>query len=210
MNNLFANCVKFVAVSAFLATGLVTAEAAKREGEWYRDPTTGALVQHSTVRRRGYASNKSPIRKRLVRYDEKYAPGTIIVDTSERRLYYVTKRGRAMKYGIGVGRDGFTWSGTHRITRKAEWPGWTPPATMIRRVKRETGKTLKGYYPGGPNNPLGARALYIGSTIYRIHGTNQPWTIGQAMSSGCIRLANEDVEDLYARVNIGAKVIVKH
>ncbi|MGI9367042.1 MAG: L,D-transpeptidase [Rhizobiaceae bacterium] len=159
---------------------------------------------------RRYASNKSPIRKRVVRFDASYAPGTIVVDTSERRLYYVMKRGRAMKYGIGVGRDGFQWQGTHRVTRKAEWPGWTPPRTMIRRVKRETGQQLKSYYPGGPNNPLGARALYIGSTIYRIHGTNQPWTIGQAMSSGCIRLANDDVTDLYNRVNVGAKVIVRN
>ena len=159
---------------------------------------------------RRHASNKSPIRKRKVRFDSSYAPGTIVVDTSERRLYYVMERGKAMKYGIGVGRDGFTWTGKHRITRKAEWPGWTPPATMIRRVKRETGVQLKGYYPGGPNNPLGARAMYIGSTIYRIHGTNQPWTIGQAMSSGCIRLANDDVKDLYSRVKVGARVIVRH
>ena len=159
---------------------------------------------------RRYASNKSPIRKRRVSIDSSYSPGTIIVDTSERRLYYVTNRGSAMKYGIGVGRDGFQWQGTHKVTRKAEWPGWTPPKTMIARVKRETGQTLKSYYKGGPNNPLGARALYIGSTIYRIHGTNQPWTIGQAMSSGCIRLANDDVTDLYNRVQIGSKVIVRN
>ncbi|MDD9909576.1 MAG: L,D-transpeptidase [Ahrensia sp.] len=186
------------------------AYAAKKEGEWYRDVTSGELRQHRVNRRTGYASNRSPIRKRVVSIENKYRPGTIIVDTSERRLYYVMKRGRAMKYGIGVGRDGFQWTGTHRISRKAEWPGWTPPKRMIARVKRETGKTLKGFYPGGPNNPLGARALYIGSTIYRIHGTNQPWTIGQAMSSGCIRLANDDVEDLYARVKIGSRVIVRH
>jgi lipoprotein-anchoring transpeptidase ErfK/SrfK len=154
-------------------------------------------------------SNRSPIRKRSVRYDEKYAPGTIVVDTKERRLYYVTKRGRAIKYGIGVGRDGFRWSGTHRVTRKAEWPDWRPPQTMINRVRRESGVKLKSFYAGGPDNPLGARALYIGSTIYRIHGTNQPWTIGQAMSSGCIRMANNDVEDLYKRVGVGAKVIVR-
>ena len=159
---------------------------------------------------RRYASNKSPIRKRQVRFDTKYAPGTIVVDTSERRLYYVMKRGKAMKYGIGVGREGFQWQGTHRISRKAEWPSWSPPPVMIARVKRETGKTLKSYYEGGPNNPLGARALYIGSTIYRIHGTNQPWSIGQAMSSGCIRLANDDVTDLYNRVKVGSRVIVRH
>lgn len=210
MKKILLTFVKTMAAAAFLVAAHGSAQAAKKEGEWYRNPTTGAMEQYRATRAGRYASNKSPIRKRAVRFDPKYSPGTILIDTSERRLYYVMKRGRAMKYGIGVGRDGFTWSGTHRITRKAEWPGWTPPATMIRRVKRETGKTLKGYYPGGPNNPLGARALYIGSTIYRIHGTNQPWTIGQAMSSGCIRLANDDVEDLYARVNIGAKVIVRH
>ena len=111
--------------------------------------------------------------------------------------------GKAMKYGIGVGRDGFRWSGQHRITRKAEWPGWTPPAQMRKRVP-----DLPAYMPGGPNNPLGARALYIGSTLYRIHGTSEPWTIGQAVSSGCIRLTNEDVTDLYDRVKVGALVVV--
>jgi len=155
------------------------------------------------------ASNKSPIPRRVVSFSGNYKVGTIIVDTAERRLYYVMGRGKAMKYGIGVGRDGFRWSGTHRISRKAEWPGWTPPARMIRRVKRETGKQLKSFYPGGPNNPLGARSLYIGSTIYRIHGTNQPWTIGQAMSSGCIRLANDDVTDLYNRAKVGSRVVVR-
>ena len=159
---------------------------------------------------RRYASNRSPIRKRQVKFDSSYAPGTIIVDTSERRLYYVMKRGKAMKYGIGVGREGFQWQGKHRITRKAEWPSWSPPPVMTARLNRESGVTLKSYYEGGPNNPLGARALYIGSTIYRIHGTNQPWTIGKAMSSGCIRLANDDVTDLYNRVKVGSRVIVRH
>lgn len=187
-------------------TQTASVEASQRwydmaERKWKTGPKPSA---------RRYASNKSPIRKRRVRIDSSYAPGTIIVDTSERRLYYVMKRGRAMKYGIGVGRDGFQWQGTHNITRKAEWPSWTPPKTMIARVKRETGQQLKSYYPGGPNNPMGARALYIGSTIYRIHGTNQPWTIGQAMSSGCIRLANDDVTDLYNRASVGAKVIVRN
>ena len=154
-------------------------------------------------------SNRSPIRKRTVRFDKSVAPNTIVIDTGERRLYYVTKRGKAIKYGVGVGRDGFQWSGTHRVTRKAEWPDWRPPQEMIRRVKRESGVQLKGFYAGGPNNPLGARALYIGSTIYRIHGTNQPWTIGKAMSSGCIRMRNEDVTDLYDRVKTGTRVIVR-
>jgi lipoprotein-anchoring transpeptidase ErfK/SrfK len=146
----------------------------------------------------------SSIKKEIVAYDTKFKPGTIIVETSERRLYLVLDDGRAMKYGIGVGRDGFRWSGQHSITRKAEWPGWTPPAQMRQRVP-----DLPAYMPGGPNNPLGARALYIGSTLYRIHGTSEPWTIGQAVSSGCIRLTNEDVTDLYDRVKVGALVVVR-
>lgn len=155
-----------------------------------------------------YRSDKSPIRRQTVRFD-KYPPNTIFVDTAERRLYYTIGNGKALKYGIGVGRDGFRWTGTHKVTRKAEWPGWTPPSVMRARVKRETGRTLPAYVPGGPENPMGARALYIGSTIYRIHGTNQPWTIGKAMSSGCIRMANDDVIDLYNRVNVGTRVIVR-
>ena len=145
----------------------------------------------------------SSIKKEIVAYSTKYKPGTIVVETSERRLYLVLGDGKAMKYGIGVGRDGFRWSGQHRITRTAEWPGWTPPAAMRKRVP-----DLPAYMPGGPNNPLGARALYIGSTLYRIHGTSEPWTIGQAVSSGCIRLTNEDVTDLYERVKVGALVVV--
>jgi len=146
----------------------------------------------------------SPIAKAIVDYDTKYKVGTIVVETGERRLYLVLADGKAMKYGIGVGREGFTWSGTNKVTRMAEWPGWTPPAQMRKRVP-----DLPAYMPGGPENPLGARALYIGSTLYRIHGTSEPWTIGQAVSSGCIRLTNEDVTDLYERVKVGATVIVR-
>lgn len=153
------------------------------------------------------ASDKSPIPREVVRYDGPYGKNTIVVDTSERRLYYTLGNGRAIKYGVGVGREGFTWAGTDRISRKAEWPGWTPPPQMIRREAAK-GRQLPAYMPGGPNNPLGARALYIGGTLYRIHGTNQPWTIGQAMSSGCIRMANEDVMHLYEQVGVGTKVVV--
>nr|WP_144293714.1 L,D-transpeptidase [Rhodoligotrophos appendicifer] len=142
--------------------------------------------------------------KRLEAFDGPQKPGTIIVRTAERKLYLVLPGKQAMVYGVGVGRDGFTWKGTHRVTRKAEWPGWTPPAEMH---KRQPG--LPAYMPGGPDNPLGARAMYIGSTIYRIHGTSQPWTIGQAVSSGCIRMVNEEVIDLYSRVKVGATVIVQ-
>ncbi|WP_419912914.1 L,D-transpeptidase [Hoeflea sp.] len=156
-----------------------------------------------------YRSDKSPIPRRVVRFKESYPAGTIIIDTSERRLYHVMSNGKAMKYGIGVGRDGFTWQGKNRISRKAEWPGWTPPEVMRRREAAK-GRILPKYMKGGPNNPLGARALYIGSTIYRIHGTNQPWTIGKAMSSGCIRMANDDVRHLYERVDIGTRVVVRN
>ena len=143
--------------------------------------------------------------REIVRYDGPEGPNTIIVSTSERRLYYVLGDGTAIKYGVGVGRDGFQWSGRHKITRKAEWPGWTPPAAMRKRQPH-----LPAYMEGGPNNPLGARALYIGSTLYRIHGSNEPWSIGQAVSSGCIRMANEDVTHLYDQVKIGTRVIVRN
>lgn len=147
----------------------------------------------------------SKIRKSVVDYATNYKPGTVVVETSERRLYLVMEDGKAMKYGIGVGRDGFRWAGTHRITRKAEWPGWTPPPQMRKRVPG-----LPAYMEGGPENPLGARALYIGSTLYRVHGTSEPWTIGQAVSSGCIRLTNDDITDLYDRVKVGALIVVHH
>lgn len=156
-----------------------------------------------------YRSDKSPIPRKTVKYDASVPEGTIVIETSERRLYYVLGNGKAVKYAIGVGREGFEWSGSDKISRKAEWPGWTPPAVMRARVKRETGRILPAYQPGGPDNPLGARAMYIGGRIYRIHGTNQPWTIGEAMSSGCFRMANEDVIDLYKRVEVGTKVIVR-
>lgn len=146
----------------------------------------------------------SSIKRETVSYETKLKPGSIVIETSERRLYFVLPDGKAIKYGVGVGREGFTWSGTNRISRTAEWPGWTPPPQMRKRVP-----DLPAYMPGGPNNPLGARALYIGSTLYRIHGTSEPWTIGQAVSSGCIRLTNEDVIDLYERVKVGAVVVVR-
>lgn len=196
--------------AALAVTFTIPTGAYASSGDRWYDMATRTWKKGSKPNARRYASNKSPIRKRRVSIESSYAPGTIIVDTSERRLYYVMERGKAMKYGIGVGRDGFQWQGKHRVTRKAEWPSWTPPKVMIARVKRETGQQLKSYYKGGPNNPMGARAMYIGSTIYRIHGTNQPWTIGKAMSSGCIRLANDDVTDLYSRVKVGSRVIVRN
>ena len=168
------------------------------------DRSTGTFVDEALLAP-PTARGGSPIRKEIVEYQTNHKPGTLVIETDERRLYLVLEDGKAMKYGIGVGRDGFTWSGTHRITRKAEWPGWTPPPQMRKRVP-----DLPAYMEGGPDNPLGARALYIGSTLYRVHGTSEPWSIGQAVSSGCIRLTNDDVTDLYERVQVGAMIVVNH
>ena len=193
-----------VAAAMAVVAGTTVALAEYNPGVQVRYNAMGEAVEGPGVSGfSGYRSGKSPIRRKEVSYDGRHRAGTIIVNTKERRLYYVLGKGRAMKYGIGVGRPGFQWSGTHRITRKAEWPGWTPPAAMR---KRQPG--LPRYMPGGPKNPLGARAMYIGSTLYRIHGSNEPWSIGQAVSSGCIRLANEDVIDLYKRVKVGSRVVV--
>jgi lipoprotein-anchoring transpeptidase ErfK/SrfK len=142
-------------------------------------------------------------RRQTVSYSTREAPGTIIIDTPNTYLYYVLGNGQAIRYGIGVGRDGFTWSGTQSVTKKAEWPDWTPPPEMIQRQPY-----LPRHMAGGPGNPLGARAMYLGGTVYRIHGTNAPETIGKHVSSGCIRLTNDDVSDLYSRVNVGTKVVV--
>lgn len=151
-----------------------------------------------------YSYKANPKYKRKeVDYSSAERPGTIVIETRKRYLYLVLDNGRALRYGIGVGREGFTWKGAEKISRKAEWPDWRPPAEM-----RERQPELPEFMEGGPNNPLGARALYLGATEYRIHGTAQPWTIGQAVSSGCIRLTNEDVTDLYGRAKVGAKVIV--
>ena len=143
------------------------------------------------------------LRRQVVSYPTREGPGTIIIDTPHTYLYYVLGNGQAMRYGIGVGRQGFTWAGVQTVARKAEWPDWYPPAEMIARQPY-----LPRMMAGGPGNPLGARAMYLGGTEYRIHGTNAPNTIGKHVSSGCIRLTNADVEDLYARVNVGTKVVV--
>jgi lipoprotein-anchoring transpeptidase ErfK/SrfK len=147
----------------------------------------------------------SPIPRQTVNFPSDYAPGTIYINTAERRLYLVLARGQALRYGIGVGRDGFRWGGVHRISAKKEWPGWTPPSQMLARRP-----DLPRYMPGGIDNPLGARAMYLGSTLYRIHGSNEPETIGQAVSSGCFRMTNDDVKDLYDRVSVGTTVVVKN
>ena len=143
------------------------------------------------------------LRRATVAFDTREAPGTIVIDTGNTALYYVLGPGRAIRYGVGVGREGFTWSGVQTISRKAEWPDWYPPAEMIARQPY-----LPRFVAGGPGNPLGARAMYLGSSAYRIHGTNDPSTIGKFVSSGCIRLTNEDVADLFSRVDVGTKVVV--
>jgi lipoprotein-anchoring transpeptidase ErfK/SrfK len=143
------------------------------------------------------------LRRTIVAFDSREAPGTVIIDTGNTALYYVLGQGRAIRYGVGVGREGFTWSGVQTISRKAEWPDWHPPAQMIARQPY-----LPRFMAGGPGNPLGARAMYLGSSEYRIHGTNDPSTIGKFVSSGCIRLTNEDVADLFSRVDVGTRVVV--
>ena len=143
------------------------------------------------------------LRRAVVAFGTTEAPGTIIIDTGNTTLYYVLGQGRAVRYGVGVGREGFTWSGVQTISRKAEWPDWHPPAEMIARQPY-----LPRFMAGGPGNPLGARAMYLGTSQYRIHGTNDPSTIGKFVSSGCVRLTNEDVTDLFSRVDVGTKVVV--
>jgi len=143
------------------------------------------------------------LRRRVVDYPSREAAGTIVIDTPNTQLFLVLGNGKAIRYGVGIGREGFTWSGVKAIERKAEWPDWIPPAEMLERQPY-----LPRFMAGGPGNPLGARAMYLGGTVYRIHGTNDPSTIGKRVSSGCIRMLNEDVTDLYSRVGVGTKVIV--
>jgi lipoprotein-anchoring transpeptidase ErfK/SrfK len=180
---------RFIA-GAICAAGLLVATCANADPGIY--PMSNFFAMFSAVPRQ------------VVSYPNKYEPGTVVVSTRERRLYLVLGKGQALRYGIGVGRDGFTWAGTSTVTDKREWPDWTPPAEMIRRRP-----DLPRHMRGGPANPLGARALYLGDTMYRIHGSNEPHTIGTAATSGCIRLTNEDVIDLYNRVKIGATVVVQ-
>jgi lipoprotein-anchoring transpeptidase ErfK/SrfK len=151
----------------------------------------------------GTADLPANLRRLVVAYPTTEPPGTIVIDTPHTYLYLVLGGGKAMRYGIGVGREGFTWAGVQTISRKQEWPDWIPPAEMLHRQPY-----LPRFMAGGPGNPLGARAMYLGNTVYRIHGTNAPSTIGHQVSSGCIRMLNEDVTDLYARVNVGTKVVV--
>lgn len=197
-----------LAAVACLVSITVFADAAQAAQRFFLfDPPGSSLSDGRPTRGLKLKSNKVRLapefRRQVVAYKSNQKAGTIIVNTGEKHLYLVLGNGKAVRYGIGTAKSGFEWSGTHRVSNKREWPGWTPPAEMKKRRPE-----LPDYMPGGINNPLGARAIYIGSTLYRIHGTNEPWTIGQDVSSGCIRMVNDDVEDLYARVKIGAKVIV--
>ena len=201
------------------AAGMMTALAAEASAETVRRYNYATFSWESvdanapSARQRQIQSRKpaAEFMRRQVRIQTDEKPGTVIVDSSKRYLYFVEGNGMATRYGVGVGKEGFGWSGTMKVGRKAEWPGWTPPATMVRR-ERAKGRELPAYMAGGPGNPLGARAMYLyrggGDSMFRIHGTNQPWTIGQMMSSGCIRMMNADVEHLYGRVPVGSKVIV--
>lgn len=193
-----------LAVAMAIALSATTADAGHRKKNQYRSQCAGFLDCLFNSRR---TSSPQSVRKVKWSAAGKYSPGSIVVLTRERALYLVTSGSTAIRYPVGVGREGFTWSGKSRISRKKEWPSWTPPDSMIRREARK-GRILPSFLPGGPNNPLGARALYIGTSLYRIHGTNDPTTIGRAVSSGCIRMMNEHVVDLYNRVRIGARVHV--
>ena len=195
--------------AALLLSALVFTDAAQAASRFFLfDPPAGMSLTDGKPRnglqlKQGKVRLDPKFMRQVVPYKTGEKPGTIVVVTGQKFLYLVLGSGKALRYGIGTAKDGFEWSGTHKITNKREWPGWTPPAEMKKRRP-----DLPDYMPGGINNPLGARALYIGATLYRIHGTNEPWTIGQDVSSGCIRMVNDDVEDLYGRVKIGAKVIV--
>jgi lipoprotein-anchoring transpeptidase ErfK/SrfK len=191
--------MRVLCVAAAMAT-LVASSAAQAQFQFFGD-SRDVMSPGPNF----YQGGSSPIPRETVMYPVNYAPGTIVVNTAERRLYLVLGNGEALRYGIGVGRDGFRWGGVHRVTAKKEWPAWTPPRQMIARRP-----DLPRHMAGGIENPLGARALYLGSTLYRIHGSNEPETIGQAVSSGCFRMTNEDVTDLYDRVRVGATVIVKN
>ncbi len=208
------NALIFAAALIFAPAIAATSASAQALGYASASPglfptEDGSLLGHAqsgmTEDRSDGSSSPVPerFRRTIVNYSTREAPGTVIIDTANTTLYYVLGQNRAVRYGVGVGREGFTWSGVQTITRKAEWPDWHPPAQMIARQPY-----LPRFMAGGPGNPLGARAMYLGGTEYRIHGTNDPSTIGKFVSSGCIRLTNEDVADLFSRVDVGTRVTV--
>ena len=201
------------AASAVFAVSMVTADASAQVMGYAPQSralfSTDDAITNASLQPGAIEDDNSPsalperLRRAVVAYNTREAPGTIVIDTGHTALYYVLGGNRAIRYGVGVGRQGFMWSGVQTISRKAEWPDWHPPGEMIARQPY-----LPRFMAGGPGNPLGARAMYLGSSQYRIHGTNDPTTIGKFVSSGCIRLTNEDVEDLFNRVNVGTRVVV--
>lgn len=198
-----------VAVSIYLGTSIVLSNSASAQTLGYAATNTSPAWSDDQLASPDVGSAEDSVvmperlRRTTVSFPTKEAAGTIVIDTGNTVLYYVLGGGRAIRYGVGVGREGFTWAGTQTVTRKSEWPDWHPPQEMIARQPY-----LPRFMAGGPGNPLGARAMYLGSSVYRIHGTNDPTTIGKFVSSGCIRLTNEDVTDLFSRVDVGTKVVV--
>ena len=192
-------------MAGMLAAGalLALAGAARAQSDDERFSGGGPRGSLFSTSRGGLFSSYGSIAKTMVGFAGNYSPGTIVINTTERRLYYVMGNGQAIRYGIGVGRIGFSWAGTTAVSAKKEWPDWTPPVQMLARRP-----DLPRHMKGGIDNPLGARAMYLGSSLYRIHGSNEPDTIGTATSSGCFRMLNDDVVDLYDRVRVGAKVVV--
>lgn len=199
-----------VLAGVLLSAGLASAALAGKQNVTVRqfDPSTGTWVRKERELAFKAPWSDGVVKPEIVPFSEKLPAGSIVVDTAQRRLFHVRGDGTAMRYGIGVGREGFEWRGREKISRKAEWPSWRPPAEMIRREAAQ-GRVLPTVMEGGPENPLGARALYLGSTLFRIHGTNQPWTIGKAVSSGCIRMINDDIVSLYNQVKVGTLVVVR-
>jgi lipoprotein-anchoring transpeptidase ErfK/SrfK len=196
-----ANALVFASALLLAPLALSTAASAQTLGYASNQPDGFPTDEVMTPADEGVMPER--LRRQVVAFNTAEAPGTVIIDTGNTALYYVLGQGKAVRYGVGVGREGFTWSGVQTISRKAEWPDWHPPAEMIARQPY-----LPRFMAGGPGNPLGARAMYLGSSEYRIHGTNDPSTIGKFVSSGCIRLTNEDVSDLFSRVNVGTRVVV--
>jgi lipoprotein-anchoring transpeptidase ErfK/SrfK len=201
MNSFVSGYIKSAAAAGVIALGASFLVAAVAKA----DPSAANLASFAVPNSysRGAAQDYVAIPREVVDYAGRQKPGAIVVNTVERRLYLVMENGKALRYGIGVGRPGFSWSGEHKVTMMREWPDWRPPAEMLKRRP-----DLPRHMAGGEDNPLGARAMYLGSSIYRIHGSNEPETIGSAVSSGCIRMTNEDVEDLYERVRVGTRVLV--
>jgi lipoprotein-anchoring transpeptidase ErfK/SrfK len=207
-----AMSVKFYSIGSLIAAAALSCGPAQAEPLFAFLNSPLAPTQNQIAPQYAPAEQTAPdadvqadprLQRQIVGYASNEAPGTVIIDTPHTVLYYVLGNGKAIRYGIGVGRQGFTWAGVKQIERKAEWPDWIPPQEMIERQPY-----LPRFVAGGPGNPLGARAMYLGGTVYRIHGTNDPTTIGKHVSSGCIRLTNADVTDLYNRVQVGAKVVV--